>query len=158
MEKWKKINGFSYKYEVSNFGMIRTVKTKLIRKFQTSKNGYDRVILKDKKNIKFLLVHRLVAESFIPNPENKETVNHKNGIKTDNRVENLEWNTYSENLKHKFDTLKIRHGNSTYVIDTVSGVKYESIKDASEKTGIKYSTLVAMLRGINPNKTNLVIA
>lgn len=62
-------------------------------------NGYERVSIHSKP----MYLHRVVAETFLPNSENKKTVNHKNGNKTDNRVENLEWATYSENMRHAFD-------------------------------------------------------
>jgi phosphomevalonate kinase len=101
-EIWKPCFNYENKYEVSNTGKVRKIKTKRELIGHISISGYKRVSLsKDNKNIN-RTIHRLVIQSFIGNIPNK-VVNHKNGIKTDNRLENLEWVTISENTKHSFD-------------------------------------------------------
>ena len=74
--------------------------------------GYPMVIIRINSSPRAMYVHRLIAITFILNPENKEQVNHKNGIKHDNRLENLEWMTRSENMKHGFKVL----GNIPYML------------------------------------------
>jgi hypothetical protein len=104
-EVWRKITGFEENYEISNFGKIKSLVRKRalkesIRKNYIDRDGYHQISLwKDGKG-KFCKVHRLVAQAFIPNPENKPQINHINGIKNDNRVENLEWATDFQNKVH----------------------------------------------------------
>jgi hypothetical protein len=93
MEEWKKIEGFE-NYSASTFGRIRNDKTGTIRKLQTYTKGYYSVRI----NGKNLLVHRLIAKTFIENPDRKPVVDHINGDRQDNRTENLRWVTTAENL------------------------------------------------------------
>jgi glucan-binding YG repeat protein len=115
-EIWKDIPGYEYLYQVSNYGKIKSLNRKCttksnsfrlhnekLLKLNIDKYGYVRTGL-FKNKVKLWCVHRLVAICFIPNPENKLQINHKNGIKTDNKVENLEWCTQSENMTHAYGT------------------------------------------------------
>lgn len=98
-EIFKDVNGYKGLYRVSNTGKVIGTKELTPRKTQ---RGYLRVNLSQNNSVIDKYIHRLVAEHFIDNPLNKPEVNHKNGIKSDNRVDNLEWNTRRENCKHAF--------------------------------------------------------
>lgn len=103
-EIWKDINGYECIYQVSNLGKVKSLKFGKEKILRACKNryGYLQVILWNNGIIKSKTIHKLVAEEFILNIYNKCDVNHINGIKTDNRLSNLEWSTRSENIQHAF--------------------------------------------------------
>ncbi|MEK5104348.1 NUMOD4 domain-containing protein [Cytobacillus sp. FSL M8-0252] len=117
MEIWKNVTGFEGLYQVSNIGRVKSlgryrerkdgllikVKEKVLM-VRTDSKGYEKVDLTKGGKRKTVLVHRVVAQAFIPNSNNKPQVNHKDGNKKNNKVSNLEWNTISENIKHAHET------------------------------------------------------
>lgn len=100
-EVWRTVNGFPEKLKVSNLGRIMSGSR--ILKNEVSKCGYYRIHVSHEGKIYRELVHRLVAMAFLPNPKNKPCVNHIDGDKSNNAVDNLEWCTYGENNKHAYD-------------------------------------------------------
>lgn len=162
-EKWLPVVGYEGLYEVSSLGNVKSIGSKYGIKNLTiypSEKGYATVSLSNGKT-KTVRVHRLVAIAFIPNPENKEQVNHINGVKLDNIVENLEWCTVRENQVHSWQHLDRRakmglrlaekpHHLAKLNAEKVSLIRSETnlnAVEAAEKFGVHYSTVYLIRRG-----------
>lgn len=160
MKQLKQIKNFN-KYYVDNYGNVYSTNHNRIIKLKQSlmPNGYMHIGLHKNNKAYNKYVHRLVAEAFIPNPENKKDVNHKNGIRTDNRVENLEWVSRSENQLHAYRILKRKapwtgkfgkdNPGSKIVLQIKDGIivaEYSSMKEAEKITGFKHVSCACLGR------------
>lgn len=179
-EVWKSVVGYEGLYEVSNIGNVRgldryetTVKLSALKNTVTQTNlrkGKTRTLSIDKigyvsinisKNGKQSKgkVHRMVAMAFIDNPDNKPWVNHINGIKTDNRIENLEWCTPMENTHHAYATglnaglTGKANGQSQLVLDLQTGIFYDCVAEAFNAQN-RYKHHRSLIRAIQQGYTN----
>lgn len=112
--KWISIIEYKGEYKISDNGLVYSLKSNKLLSINLTSNGYVYVMLSKKGKQKTHRIHRLVAEAFIPNPENKCDVNHIDSNRTNNVLKNLEWATRSENLRHCVKTRNIIDGENNY--------------------------------------------
>ncbi len=160
-EIWKDVEGYNGRYQISNLGRFKSFaqdtqngKIKLGHKIP---KGYLRILLYDGKGRKsWHLIHRLVANAFIPNPEKLEQVNHKDEIKTNNCVDNLEWCTNDYNIHYGTKIARTSEANMccpttskrVFSVDEYGNKEYfDSIGEAERCTGLRHGNIVRTLKG-----------
>lgn len=166
IEIWEPVLGYEIFYHVSNFGRIKSLdritKAKRLRKGKimspaTSSHGYITPCLTDSfGKEKSYMLHRLIAIAFIPNPENKPFVNHINGIKSDNRIENLEWCTCYENTMHALENkLRIPKSGESCNLSKMKAANVLELRNLYAN-GIPYRKLALMFNISNSASYNII--
>lgn len=163
-EIWKDIKGYEGLYQVSNLGRVksllrkvphlggyRTIPERVVKIHKSSTTGYKMAHLCKNSTYKLYLVHRLVAEAFVPNPHNLPYVNHKNEIRTDNNAENLEWCTPNYNIEYSHVrerlAFKIQKAVEQYDLDGRLVKVYNSTKIAGNVIGVSPSSIAKCCNG-----------
>lgn len=166
-EIWKDVKGYEGLYQISNYGRVKNKKTDYILKPALGSWGYEFVQLCDKGRETSKCIHRMVAESFLDNPDNLPQVNHIDGNKRNNHIDNLEWVSCSQNIKHAFNTglkkKKMGKENPLYGRCGIESTRhrevnkydlegnfiesYISIREASKKNNINASNISSVCSG-----------
>lgn len=151
IEEWKDIKDYEGLYQVSNLGRVKTLKGNTIRIGTPTHENYLRLKLYKNGKYKNKNVHRLVAEAFIQNPDNKTQVNHIDEDKTNNVVSNLEWVTAKENLNHGTRNMRasLSKQKKVKVIDIANGeyIVYNSLRDCLRKLDISQTQFYRYMNG-----------
>ena len=155
-EIWKDIKDYEELYQVSNFGRVKSLYTnRILKGSKNNRGGYLKVSL-CKNNIKSTkTIHRLVAQAFISNPENKPQVNHIDEYKTNNMVSNLEWSTSKENNNHGTHNERaskaISKSNSIAIIatnlKTDESTEFYGTRECARQLGLHDSNITHVLKG-----------
>lgn len=173
-EIWKDIIGYEGYYQISNQNRVKSL-SRSVRKNDSytpyiipekimacaiGSTGYYMVVLEKNKVKKLWKVHRLIAIHFIPNPNNKPNINHIDANRRNNRIENLEWCTQSENIKHAYNigTMVVkpifgRIMRKRSVINIETNQIFDCIKKASKTTKYSYACFYSQISGKVKNKT-----
>ena len=162
METWQPVKGYDGLYEVSDKGRVRSLKfcKERILKPIKEHGGYLRVNLCKEGKVKHTLVHRIVADTFIPNPNNLETVNHKDEVKTNNVASNLEWMSQKDNNNYGTHNKRVSEANINHpsrskqvqMFDKQTGellATFPSTGEAARVTGIKRASISNCCTGIS---------
>lgn len=153
-EIWLPVVGFEGFYEVSNMGRVKSLSNKgttnIIKATTINNGGYVTIRLAKNKKEMGKLVHRLVAEAFIPNPDNKATVNHIDSNRINNNLDNLEWTTYSENLKHAFKYGSKKATNKKLTDDQVNDIRNSDL--SCSVLGKMFNVAASTINKIKLNK------
>lgn len=160
MREWANIKGYDGIYQISNDGLVLNTRSGRLRKNLIDKGGYCYVVLHFNKKRKREYIHRLVATAFLPNPEQYPVVNHKNGIKADNNVSNLEWCTIGYNNSHAIRTglaSCIRRNHRVRVEDTETGdaLIFVSKRSAGKYFGTSGVSINDWINGIIPKRGDI---
>ena len=149
---WKPVVGFEEYYAVSDAGQVWSFRRHKVLKPAIDKYGYEKVGLTREHKTHTRSVHRLVAQAFIPNPDNLPTVNHINEVKTDNRAVNLEWSSIADNDNHGTRNKRMADTKCRLPVEQIfpdgSVVRYKGAKDAFRKTGINRCDIALCCKNI----------
>ena len=155
-QDWRPVAGYESYYLVNSLGMVYSLRTKRMLGQRIDREGYVTVRLnKPGRKSSTQFVHRIIALAFIPNPDGKCCVNHLNGNRKDYRIENLEWATTKENMKHAYVT-GLCKPKTKKVIDQCTGQVFKSAREAAAYVNLNFDTVRQYLNGgIKTNPTCL---
>lgn len=159
-EIWMPVKGYEGLYEVSNLGRLKSLPRKgtrggIIAPTYTNTKHYAHVVLAKNAKGRTMSLHRIVAEAFISNPDNKPQVNHKDGNKRNNAVDNLEWATQEENMQHAFRTglkdmkaaVAARSRSVAQIFEGKVIKTFPSVREAERATGASNQNIIKVCQG-----------